>query len=66
MLPELMEGATTGAAGTVSDSGWSNGRVFRKNLEEHFLKCIPHREPDQHILLLLEGNKSHITVGLLD
>ena len=66
MLPELMEGATPGAAGTVSDSGWSNGEVFRKYLEEHFLKFIPHREPDQHILLLLDGHKSHITIGLLD
>ena len=66
MLPELMKGATPGAAGTVSDSGWSNGEVFRKYLEEHFLKFIPNREPDQHILLLLDGHRSHITIGLLD
>ena len=66
MLPELMQGATPGAAGTVSDSGWSNGKVFRKYLEEHFLKFIPNREPDQHILLLLDGHRSHITIGLLD
>ena len=66
MLPELMEGATPEAAGTVSDSGWSNCEVFRKYLEEHFLKFISHREPDQHILLLLDGNKYHSTIGLLD
>ena len=36
MLPELMEGATPGAAGTVSDSSWSNCEVFRKYLNEHF------------------------------
>ena len=66
MLPELMKGATPGAAGTVSDPGWSNGGVFRQYLEEHFLKFIPNREPDQHILLLLDGHRSHITIGLLD
>ena len=66
MLPELMKGATPRAAGTVSDSGWSNGEVFRQYLEEHFLKCIPNRETDQHILLLLDGYRSHITIGLLD
>ena len=41
MLPELMKGATPGTADTVSDSGLSNGEVFRKYLEEHFLKFIP-------------------------
>ena len=65
MLPELMDGATPGAAGTVSDSGWSNGEVFRKYLDEHFLNFIPQREPGQHILLLLGGHKSHISVGRL-
>ena len=66
MLPDLMDGATPGAAGTVSDSGWSNGEVFRKHLDEHFLKFTPQREPGQHILLLLDGDKSHISVGALD
>ena len=66
MLTELMKGATPGAAGTVSDSGWSNGEVIRKYLEAHFLKFIQNREPDQHILLLLDGHRSHITFGQLD
>ena len=66
MLPELMDGATPGAAGPVSDSGLSIGEVLRKCLDEHFLKFIPQREPGQHILLLLDGHKSHISVGALD
>ena len=66
MLPELMKGATPGAASTVSDSGWSNGEVFRQYPEEHFIKFIPTREADQHILLLLDEHRSHITIGLLD
>ena len=66
MLPELMDGATPGAAGPVSDSGLSIGEVLRKYLDEHFLKFIPQREPGQHILLLLDGHKSHISVGALD
>ena len=39
--------------------------MFRQYLEEHFLQFIPNRKPDQHILLLLDGHRSHITVGLL-
>ena len=40
--------------------------MFRQYLEEHFLKFITNREPDQHILLLLDGHRSNITIGLLD
>lgn len=34
----LLEAATTGAAGTMSESGWSNSQVFLEFLERHFLK----------------------------
>ena len=64
MLPDLMEGANPGAAGTVADSSWSNCEVFREYLEEHF-QFIPNREPGMHILLLLDRHKSYITIGLL-
>ena len=36
-----MEGATAGANGTVSETGWSNGLIFREYLENHFLKYVP-------------------------
>jgi hypothetical protein len=34
-------------------------------IEEHFLKYVPRREDDP-ILLLLDGHKSHTSVGLVD
>lgn len=65
MIPELMNGATPGAAGTVSDSGWSNTKVFKKYLSEHFLNFIPGRK-DEYVLLLLDGHKSHVAVDIIE
>ena len=53
MLPELLDGATGGASGTVSETGWSNSAVFRTYLETHFVKFIPGRG-DQKVMLLLD------------
>jgi len=55
-----------GAAGTMSDSGWSNTEVFHKYLTEHFTKFIPQRQPGQHLLLLLDGHKSHVSIELVE
>ena len=63
MMEELMAGATPGAAGRVSDSGWSNSQIFREYLEEHFLKYVPLKD-GQKVLLLLDGHKSHASVRL--
>jgi hypothetical protein len=41
MLPDLLEGSSLGASGTVSDSSWSNSAIFRTYLEEHFIKNLP-------------------------
>ena len=65
MLPELLDGATGGANGTVSETGWSNSAVFRTYLETHFVKFMPGRG-DQKVLLLLDGHKSHVSIGLAD
>ena len=65
MRQELMEGKSPGADGTVSETGWSNTDVFMRYIEEHFLKYVPGRE-DNPILLLLDGHKSHTSVGLVD
>lgn len=35
MLPELLEGSSSGTDGTVNDSGWPNSAIFRTYLEEH-------------------------------
>lgn len=66
MRTELMEGATPGAYGTVSDSGWSNGEIFRKYLQEHFLSFTQGRDPLQPILLLYDGHRSHISMELIE
>ena len=63
MMEELMAGATPGAAGRVSDSGWSNSQIFREYLEDHFLKYVPLKD-GQKVLLLLDGHKSHASVRL--
>lgn len=65
MMPDLMVGATPGADGCVTESGWSNSEVFRFYLENHFLKFVP-SHTDQKILLLLDGHKSHVSVGLVE
>jgi hypothetical protein len=46
---------TTGVDARMSDSGWLN-----TVLKEHFVKYIPNRESGQHVLLLLDGHKSHM------
>ena len=60
---QLMQGATPGAAGCVSEFGWSNSEIFKSYLKDHFIKYVPGRTND-HVLLLFDGHKSHISVGL--
>ncbi|XP_062606965.1 uncharacterized protein LOC134268744, partial [Saccostrea cucullata] len=60
MHPEFLTGKSPGADGTVSETGWSNLAIFRKYVEDHFLKYAPGREGDP-ILLLLDGHKSHVS-----
>jgi hypothetical protein len=52
MRSELLEGATPGASGTVSETGWSNSTVFRKYLEEHFMKYVQGRDPSEPLVRL--------------
>ncbi|XP_052283399.1 uncharacterized protein LOC127880180 [Dreissena polymorpha] len=66
MRSELLEGGCIGADGTVSESGWSNSSVFRKYIAEHLMKYLPERSPDKPVLLLYDGHKSHINLGLID
>ena len=66
MMPELMKNASPGATCAMSETGWSNSEIFRKYLKGHFFKFIPRREPDEHLLLLLDGHKSHISIDLVE
>lgn len=65
MNQDLLKGASPGADGTMSETGWSNSEVFRKYLEFHFLKFVPGRNDDS-ILLILDGHRSHVALGLAD
>ena len=65
MNQDLMDGKSPGARGTVSETGWSNSDVFKEYLTNHFLKYIPGRNGDK-ILLLLDGHRSHVAVGLAE
>ena len=65
MLPELLNGSSVGADGDVSDSGWSNSKIFQQYLE-HFLQYIQRRDPSQHILLLYDGHRSHISIPVIE
>ena len=61
---DLLNGASAGVNGTVSDNGWSNLVVFHKYLTEHFINFVPGR--DHKVLLLLDGHKSHVSLTLAD
>ena len=54
---QLLQGATPGAAGCVSESGWSNSEFFKSYLKDHFIKYVPGRT-DDHVLLLFD-DQSH-------
>jgi hypothetical protein len=58
--PELMKGATFGSKGVMSETGWSNGQIFKEYLKDHFL---PYARPcaldKQPILLIYDGHASH-------
>ncbi|XP_062580331.1 uncharacterized protein LOC134242262, partial [Saccostrea cucullata] len=62
MMPELMEGATPGAVGRVSETGWSNSQLFREFLD-HFLKHVPIKDGQK--FFSMDGHKSHTSVGLV-
>lgn len=61
MRNELLEGASPGTKGTVTESGWSNSDVFLEYLDTHFLKYVQRSTEDQPLLLIFDGHKSHVT-----
>ena len=62
-----MKGASLGARGTLSDSGWSNFAIFCKYLEELFLPFVRFStDVSQSLLLLYDGHSSHISTSLID
>nr|XP_054767161.1 uncharacterized protein LOC129274361 [Lytechinus pictus] len=66
LMSELTQGSLPGSRFEMTDSGWSNGEVFRRFLSKHFIPSLPDREAEQRVLLLYDGHKSHITVPLIE
>ena len=66
MNDSLMQGSSTGAAGTMSDSGWSNTEIFSRYVREHLTKYMPHRDSNSPVLVLYDGHRSHISISLIE
>ncbi|KAJ8310927.1 hypothetical protein KUTeg_012792 [Tegillarca granosa] len=66
MRQELLDGCSEGTGGTVSESGWSNSDIFQHYLDIHFPTYIQKRDENQPILLLYDGHRSHLSIGLIN
>ena len=65
--PELMKGATTGAEGVMSESGWSNSDIFKQYLQDHFLPYVrTQASSSEPILLIFDGHASHVSPSLIE
>lgn len=62
----LLEGAQPGSAMAMSDSGWSNGKVFIDYMQRHFIKYAARQDPNEKLLLLFDGHASHCTLEAMD
>ncbi|XP_046545577.1 MFS-type transporter clz9-like [Haliotis rubra] len=66
MRDELLSGATPGTGGTVSETGWSNTEVFSTYMKTHLVRHLPSRSADSPVLILYDGHKSHVSLGLIE
>ena len=66
MISELMEDASPGAFGTVTQSGWSNTVVFEDYMKNHLIKYLPSRSQASPVLVLYDGHKSHVSLSLIE
>ena len=66
MMPDLMNGKSHGADGTVTQSGWSNADVFRLYLQSHFMKYVQGRDASEPIPILYDGHKSHFSLDVIE
>ena len=65
---DFLDGASTGAAGTMSKSGWSNSQVFQTYLNDHFLRysSVSTGSSTEPTLVLYDGHRSHVNLTLTD
>ena len=62
-----MKGATLGAKGVMSDSGWSNSIIFRTYLEDRLVPHIRRGNDDkQPILFVYDGHSSLVSPQLIE
>ncbi|XP_052275610.1 fumarate hydratase, mitochondrial-like [Dreissena polymorpha] len=66
MKSQLLDGGVDGVDGTVTESGLSNSAVYKRYLEQHLLKYLPERCLDNPVLILYDGHKSQVNLGLID
>jgi len=66
MHASLLEGSTPGTYGTVSDSGWSNTDIFSHYIKYHLEPLLPTRDANNPILILYDGHRSHVSIGLIE
>ena len=66
MMGSLLDGASPGADGTVSATGWSNSEIFSAFMKDHLIKFLPSRDPDNPVLVLYDGHKSHVPISLIE
>ena len=64
MNEELMQKATPGAVEIVSETRWSNLKLFQDFLTNHFVNFIPGN--GQHVMLLLDRHKSNVDISLIE
>ena len=64
----LLSGASVGAAGEMSKSGWSSSDVFRNYLTKHFATYanISSGTDGEPTLVLYDGHRSHISLTLTE
>ena len=65
---DFLHGASTGTAGTMSKSGWSNSQVFQTYLNDHFLRysSVSTGSSTEPTLVLYDGHCSHVNLTLTD
>lgn len=50
----------------VLSLNWINSVVCRNYIENHLNKCLPERSSDNPMLVLYDGHKFRINLGLID
>ena len=66
LVPELLQGQSPGADGVMTQSGWSNAEVFERYMKSHFLTFCQGRNETDTILVLNDGHRSHVSLGLIE